>query len=80
MNRYKKGQKCEALDGRFWKIPILNLALLLMGIGVGIGIGRILRQNLADDSFYAIPGTIFLLSGTGLLISFFITKSLDKEA
>jgi hypothetical protein len=67
-------------DAPFWKILILNLALLLMGIGAGIVVGGILQENLAGNSFYAMPGTIFLLAGTGLLIGFFITKKLDKEA
>ena len=62
-----------------WKILILNLALLLMGIGGGIVLGGILQNNLAGNSFYAMPGSIFLLAGTGLLIGFFITKKLDKE-
>ncbi len=62
-----------------WKVLVLNLALLLMGIGAGIVIGGILQNNLAGESFYAMPGTIFLLAGTGLLIGFFITKKLDKE-
>jgi len=62
-----------------WKVLVLNLALLLMGIGAGIVIGGILQNNLAGHSFYAMPGTIFLFAGTGLLIGFFITKKFDKE-
>lgn len=62
-----------------WKILILNLALLLMGIGSGIVMGGILKNNLAGDSFFAVPGSIFLMAGTGLLIGFFLTKKMDKE-
>lgn len=62
-----------------WKILILNLALLAMGIGAGIVIGGILHTNLSGDSFYAMPGSIFLLAGTGLLVGFFITKKIDKD-
>jgi len=62
-----------------WKILILNLALLLMGIGAGIMIGGILRSNLNVDWDVAMPGSIFLMAGTGLLVGFFLTKKLDKE-
>lgn len=64
----------------FWKILILNLALLLMGIGAGIMIGGILDSSLNVDDEIAMPGSIFLMAGTGLLIGFFLTKKLDKEA
>ncbi len=74
---FVKGKREKAAP--IWKILILNLALLLMGIGAGIVIGGILQENLAGDSFYAMPGTIFLLAGTGLLIGFFITRKLDQE-
>ena len=62
-----------------WKVLILNLALLLMGIGAGIMIGGILRSNLNVDWDIAMPGSIFLMAGTGLLVGFFLTKKLDKE-
>lgn len=57
-----------------WKIFILNLALLLMGIGAGIVVGGILDTHFDISSNIAIPGSIFLLAGSGLLIGFFITK------
>jgi hypothetical protein len=63
----------------FWKILILNLALLLMGIGSGIMIGGILRANFNVNWDIAMPGSIFLMAGTGLLIGFFLTKQLDKD-
>ncbi len=63
----------------FWKILILNLALLLMGIGAGIMIGGILDSSLNVDDEIAMPGSIFLMAGTGLLIGFFLTKKLDRE-
>lgn len=62
-----------------WKILILNIALLLMGIGAGIMIGGILRSNLNVNWDVAMPGSIFLMAGTGLLIGFFLTKKMDKE-
>jgi len=62
-----------------WKVLVLNLALLLMGIGAGIMIGGILGTNLNVDWEIAMPGSIFLMAGTGLLVGFFLTKKLDKE-
>lgn len=61
-----------------WKILILNLALLAMGIGAGIVIGGLLERVL-ERAFFAMPGTIFLMGGLGLLIGFFIVKKMDKE-
>lgn len=61
-----------------WKILILNLALLAMGIGAGIVIGGILESQL-ERAYYAMPGSIFLMAGLGLLIGFFIVKKMDKE-
>ncbi|MFS4456802.1 DUF6249 domain-containing protein [Maribacter sp. 2304DJ31-5] len=63
----------------FWKILVLNLALLLMGIGAGIMLGGILHYSSHVNMEIAMPGSIFLTAGTGLLIGFFLTKQLDKE-
>ncbi|MBM1107938.1 hypothetical protein JQC67_17415 [Aurantibacter crassamenti] len=61
-----------------WKVIILNLALLLMGIGLGIIIGGLLNQaGVIRD--IAMPGSIFLMAGTGLLVGFFLTKKMDEE-
>ena len=73
---FVKGKKEHAAP--IWKVLILNLALLLMGIGAGIVFGGILENNLPEDSDFAMPGAIFLLAGTGLLIGFFLTKRLDE--
>lgn len=62
-----------------WKVLVLNLALLLMGIGAGIMVGGILASSLNVEWDIAMPGSIFFLAGTGLLIGFFITKKMDKE-
>lgn len=64
----------------FWKVLVLNLALLLMGIGAGVMLGGILHYNVGVDSDIAMPGSIFLMAGTGLLIGFLMTKKLDREA
>lgn len=60
-----------------WKILILNIALLSMGIGAGIVIGGILRASFDINWDIAMPGSIFLMAGTGLLIGFFVTKKMD---
>lgn len=62
-----------------WKVLILNLALLLMGIGGGVMLGGILSDIGGVDEDIAMPGSIFLLAGTGLLIGFFLTKKMDQE-
>lgn len=64
----------------FWKVLILNLALLLMGIGAGVMLGGMLSELAGLDDEIAMPGSIFLLAGTGLLIGFFLTKKMDREA
>lgn len=61
-----------------WKIVLLNLALLLTGIGVGIIVGGILTYNFNVQPEIAMPGTIFLMAGIGLLTGFFMTKRLDQ--
>lgn len=60
----------------FWKIFILNLALLLIGIGLAIFIASILANNLGMDEEVAFPGTIFLMAGIGLFVGFTMTKKL----
>ncbi|WP_455168639.1 DUF6249 domain-containing protein [Aegicerativicinus sediminis] len=62
-----------------WKVLILNLALLAMGIGLGIFLAGILHYNLGVQNEIAFPGTIFFMSGLGLIIGFFLTKNIDKE-
>ena len=62
-----------------WKVLVLNLALLLMGIGAGIVIGGIIDSYTTLDTEIAMPGSIFLMAGLGLLVGFFQTKNLDKE-
>lgn len=73
---FAKGRRSAPPIG---KILVLNLALLLMGIGAGVMLGGILSEAGVDDDI-AMPGSIFLLAGTGLLIGFFITKKMDQEA
>lgn len=62
-----------------WQILTLNFALLLIGIGAGIVLGGLIKANFNVEGEIAMPGSIFLLAGVGLLTGFFITKKLDKE-
>ncbi len=63
----------------FWKVFILNLAVLLMGIGVGVLTAMILESafDFYEDALY--PGIIFLMAGIALFVGFALTKKLDKE-
>ena len=60
----------------FWKVFILNLALLLVGIGVGLIFANILDQYTALDEA-ALVGVVFLCAGGGLYAGFTMTKKLD---
>ncbi len=63
----------------FWKILILNLALLLMGIGIAIFIASFMTYTLGMDDEVAYPGTIFLMAGAGLFVGFTMTKRLEQQ-
>lgn len=63
----------------FWKVFILNLAVLLMGIGVGTLTAMILESSFHLDEDALYPGVIFLTAGIGLFVGFTLTKKLDKE-
>lgn len=62
-----------------WKVIIVNLALLAMGIGLGIFLAGVLDYTLGVHGNIAYPGTIFFMSGLGLMTGFYLTKNLDKE-
>ncbi len=63
----------------FWKVFILNVALLLIGIGLAIFVASIMVHSMGMEEEVAYPGSIFLMAGAGLLAGFFLTKKLDKE-
>ncbi|MBT8258576.1 MAG: hypothetical protein KJO49_08900 [Bacteroidia bacterium] len=61
----------------FWQVFPLNGGLLLMGIGAGVIVGGLLDSAGVNYDF-AMPGSIFLFAGIGLLIGFFLTRKLVK--
>ena len=62
----------------FWKVFIINFALLLVGIGLGIFVGSALHYGMGVEEGVAYSGTIFTLAGIGLLTGFFLTKKLSN--
>src|SRR5690606_4522857 len=62
---FMKGRQSTA---PFWKVFILNLALLLMGVGIGVFIASILDNYSTLDSEAIYPATIFFMAGAGLFI------------
>ena len=74
---FMKGKREGAAP--FWKVVILNLALLLIGIGLAIFLAAFINNALGVDEDIAYPGTIFLMAGLGLYLGFTLTKKLEKE-
>jgi ABC-type Fe3+ transport system permease subunit len=74
---FVKGKRENAAP--FWKILILNFALLLIGIGLAIFIASILVNAMGLDDEVAYPGTIFLMAGIGLYVGFTMTKKLEDS-
>jgi len=62
-----------------WRLVVLNLALISMGVGLGVMIGGLLNTLAGVDEEVAFPASIFLLSGLGLLVGFFIGIKMDKK-
>ena len=60
-----------------WLKLILNIGLMAMGIGLGVFLGGIMTMNGMEDDM-AYPSMIFVCGGAGLVIGFFVTRSLDK--
>ncbi len=57
---------------------VLNLALLAIGIGVGVLAGAGLAQSGLDNDV-SFPACIFIFGGLGLLVSFFVSRKLERE-
>lgn len=75
------GQKNEGNGGGHiaLRLVFLYLALIAMGVGTGIFIGGFV-QSTYERHYWAMPGSIFLFAGLGLLIGVFISKKLIKPA
>lgn len=68
-----------AQDGPpFYKVILLNLALLLMGVGVGVFIALVLSTYTALEQGAIYPAMIFTSAGAALFIGFNLTKKLEK--
>ena len=73
---FLKGRRNDTVP--FWKIIIVNIALLFIGIGIAIFIASFLVNNVGMDEDVAYPGTIFMMAGIGLLGGFLLAKRLEK--
>ena len=62
-----------------WKIVIPNLGLIAIGVGTGILFGSFLNHVAGMEEEIAISASIFLMSGIGLLVGFFMTKQMDSK-
>ena len=63
----------------FYKVILLNLALLLMGIGIGAFVALLLATytSLNENALY--PAIIFTMAGASLFVGFNLTKNLDQK-
>lgn len=69
-----------AKDGpAFYKVILLNLALLLMGIGIGAFIALLLVTYTSLNENAVYPAMIFFMAGASLFAGFTMTKKMDKE-
>lgn len=62
----------------FYKVILLNLALLFMGIGLGVFIALVLSTYTALEQGGIYPAMIFTSAGAALFIGFNLTKKLEK--
>jgi len=61
----------------FYKVILLNLALLLMGIGTGVFLALLLTTYTSLDQEALYPAMIFLTAGASLFVGFTMTKKLE---
>ncbi|WP_300568272.1 DUF6249 domain-containing protein [Flavobacterium sp.] len=62
----------------FYKVILLNLALLLMGIGIGAFTALLLSTYTSLNESGIYPATIFTMAGAALFIGFNMTKKLEE--
>jgi hypothetical protein len=62
----------------FYKVILLNLALLLMGIGIGAFIALLLSTYTTLNENGVYPATIFTMAGASLFIGFNMTKKIEE--
>ncbi len=73
---FMRGQQSGA---SFYKVILLNLALLLMGIGIGAFVALLLTTYTALNENGVYPATIFTMAGASLFVGFNMTKKLDEK-
>ncbi|WP_317900105.1 DUF6249 domain-containing protein [Aurantibacillus circumpalustris] len=71
--------KGRSSGGSFYKVVLLNIALLLMGIGIGIFVGLILSTYTALNSEAVYPSVIFTTAGAALFIGFSMVKKWKSD-
>lgn len=62
----------------FYKVILLNLALLLMGIGLGTFIALLLTTYTSLNADGVYPATIFTMAGVSLFVGFNMTKKMEE--
>lgn len=62
------------------RIIVLNLALLVLGIGLGVSIALLISFYTGLRIAPLMIAAIFTMAGLALLIGFFLTKKMDKQA
>lgn len=63
----------------FYKVVLLNMALLLMGIGAGVFLALILATYTSLDQDALYPAVIFLSAGASLFIGYNMTKKWSNK-
>ena len=61
----------------FYKVILLNLALLLMGIGIGAFVALLLTTYTALNENGVYPATIFTTAGAALFVGYNMTKKME---
>lgn len=73
---FMRGKKDGA---EFYKVFLLNFALLLIGIGGGVLLALLLATYTSLDQDALYPAMIFLTAGAFLFVGFTMTKKLDEK-
>lgn len=61
-----------------WKIFLINFGVLLISVGVAIFLASLIEE-IGIYSEVAYIGTIFTMSGIGLLVGYNMTRKLERQ-